>query len=119
MIYGIPILNKEWIDFIWENRRTPNFEPANPEFALKYKLKPFMNLKICLQNYPSKEAERLTQDILNNEGEIVPLGDGHDTPIIDKNCTHLVINNSEEIDFCGILERSLNLPKYVVTSKVI
>ena len=118
MIYGIPILNKEWIDFIWDNRRTFDFNPADAEYEVAYKLKPFMLLKICLLNYSPDESETLAQAITSNAGEISPLGDGENTPVIAEDCSHLVIKDSQSVDFCSLLERSIHLPKYVVTDKV-
>lgn len=119
MIYGIPILSKEWIDFVWDNRKDAQFNASDVESERKFKLKPFTRLKISLYNYPPEEEKELAQCILQNNGKVVSVGDGETTPTIAEDCTHLVIKDPQNINVCNLLEKSIHLPRYVVSDKVI
>lgn len=119
MIYGIPILSKEWIDFVWDSRKDAQFNASDVQLTLKFKLEPFTRLKISLYNYSPEEENELTQCILQNNGKVVSIGDGETSPIIAEDCTHLVIKDSQNINLCSFLEKSIHLPRYVVSDKVI
>ena len=95
---------------MWENRRTPNFDPSNPEYFRKFKLKPFLDVKISLLNFPSEENDKLVNKIIENDGVVVNFEEDC--------CTHLVINDSKKFNYIEVLEKSINIPKYVVNEKV-
>ena len=115
MIYGIPILYKEWIDFVWSNRRNATFVPTDPELLDSYRLKPLLDLKIALLNFDPQQVEELSPVITANDGLVVPVGDEH--------CTHLVVNTGsgaqqQKFNYSATLEELLHLPKFVVSEKV-
>ena len=110
MIYGIPILHKEWIDYLWKNRRTSQFISSSCEHFANYKVKPFSNLKISLLNFPSDQFENLTQSIIENEGEVVNVD--------NTSCTHLVVNDSTKSNYLELLNDLNKVPEYVVDEKV-
>ncbi|KAJ6222116.1 hypothetical protein RDWZM_000661 [Blomia tropicalis] len=108
-IYGIPILSKEWIDFVWENRRNADFISDDSTHLEKYRLKPFTGMKISLLNFPDDQIEQLTKNITENDGILVPIDDEH--------CSHLVINNAKTINYIEILEKLDSCPQFVVSEK--
>ena len=65
VIYNLPILCKEWIDHVWQNRREINFNPNDENILAKYRLKPFTDLRIALYNFRPKELAEKTKLIID------------------------------------------------------
>ncbi|XP_017481243.1 PREDICTED: protein ECT2-like [Rhagoletis zephyria] len=117
VIYGIPILKKEWIDVVWKQRRNVNFcATNNAEVEAPHRLKPFTRLQISLYNYTSEEEAELRQAVLKNGGKVLPVGE-----TIAEGCTHLVVKivqqDLQQAEVSSLIEGSAHLPKYVVTDK--
>ncbi|KAH9416784.1 Protein T2 [Dermatophagoides pteronyssinus] len=107
VIYNLPILCKEWIDHVWQNRREINFNPNDENILAKYRLKPFTDLRIALYNFRPKELAEKTKLIIEYGG--------YSISFCESNTTHLVINDHTEIDCEDIQEQYTNLPKFIVS----
>ncbi|KAH9405647.1 Protein T2, partial [Tyrophagus putrescentiae] len=104
VIYGIPILGKEWIDHVWDNRRR----------------KPFTRLKIALYNYPEEEEVLLNREIKENGGEVITPAEA----MLLGGCSHMVVKIGEQesveqlqAEVGRLLEAAAYLPRFVLTDK--
>lgn len=97
---------------MWRNRRVVNFDANADDLLAKYKIKPFVHLRIALLNFEQAEYQQMSAKIIENDGAVVTLDDN------EGECTHLVIRDADNFDYVGALEHVQSIPELVVSEEV-
>ncbi|CAL8111532.1 unnamed protein product [Orchesella dallaii] len=83
---GKPILNPDWIEFVWNNRHNPSFLMMKD--YNRFKVKAFYGSKIFLDGFDSAEKSNMDKLIEENGGETAS--------VVDSSVTHIVLNDLNE-----------------------
>ncbi|XP_035715238.1 protein ECT2 isoform X2 [Folsomia candida] len=87
-----PILRREWIDFLWENRDSSDFDIRKDKGGTleRFKVRAFYGARIALDGFEPGENAGMVKLIEENEGVYVNSN--------DPTTTHIVINDMSETD---------------------
>ncbi|CAG2119479.1 unnamed protein product [Medioppia subpectinata] len=98
VIYGIPILFKEWIEELWQHRNDSHFDPNDINLINKFKIKAFHGLGLAFVGFSKEEPLEV-----NEREEMEILTKTFDGQVVDpysNSCTHIILNanKGEKVD---------------------
>ncbi|XP_058803287.1 protein ECT2 isoform X7 [Phymastichus coffea] len=84
--FNIPIMSSSWVTALWDARDDISFYSSNKDVLNAHKLKLFFGARICFYGFPEEEKNHMCEVLVQQGGE--------PTDIIDPNCTHVVVDES-------------------------
>ncbi|XP_041973962.1 protein ECT2 isoform X2 [Aricia agestis] len=85
--FGLPVLQRSWVDCCWERRDDPACIATDAAFIKEHKLKVFAGARVCFVGFAEDETQHMAEVLSGNGGAACTLD--------DPDCTHVVMANGE------------------------
>ncbi|XP_041973967.1 protein ECT2 isoform X7 [Aricia agestis] len=87
--FGLPVLQRSWVDCCWERRDDPACIATDAAFIKEHKLKVFAGARVCFVGFAEDETQHMAEVLSGNGGAACTLD--------DPDCTHVVVDEHNTI----------------------